>query len=156
MKVGVTRCSVPTPVVLDLTTRPRLRVLLVDDGPADRELAREVFDHHCAHVLMTTCASGEQALAMLQDPDTMRPDVILLDLNMPGLSGLDVLEVLKRHAGLSVIPVVIPSNSSHPWEVERAYALHASSFLIKQVDFGRFVQQIDAFVAFWREARVPD
>lgn len=136
-----------------MTIRRPLRVLLVDDGAADRELAREVFDHHGDQVIIDTCASGERALTFLQQPDTTLPDVILLDLNMPGLSGFDVLEALKGHVKLSVLPVVILSSSSHPRDVEHAYSLHASSFMTKQLNFGRFIQQIDAFVSFWLQAR---
>ncbi|MFC3833644.1 MULTISPECIES: response regulator [Deinococcus] len=136
-----------------MTIRRPLRVLLVDDGAADRELAREVFDQHKTHVVIDTCASGARALAFLQQPDTVLPDVILLDLNMPGMSGFDVLNALKSDARLDRIPVVILSSSTHPHDVERAYSLHASSFMTKQLDFGSFVQQIDAFVTFWLHVR---
>ncbi|WP_295813882.1 response regulator [uncultured Deinococcus sp.] len=136
-----------------MTIRRPLRVLLVDDGAADRELAREVFDQHKTHVVIDTCASGARALAFLQQPDTVLPDVILLDLNMPGMSGFDVLNALKSDARLDRIPVVILSSSTHPQDVERAYSLHASSFMTKQLDFGSFVQQIDAFVTFWLHVR---
>lgn len=136
-----------------MTIRRPLRVLLVDDGAADRELARGVFDQHKTHVVIDTCASGARALAFLQQPDTVLPDVILLDLNMPGMSGFDVLNALKSDARLDRIPVVILSSSTHPQDVERAYSLHASSFMTKQLDFGSFVQQIDAFVTFWLHVR---
>ena len=136
-----------------MTIRRPLRVLLVDDGAADRELAREVFDQHKTHVVIDTCASGARALAFLQQPDTVLPDVILLDLNMPGMSCFDVLNALKSDARLDRIPVVILSSSTHPQDVERAYSLHASSFMTKQLDFGSFVQQIDAFVTFWLHVR---
>ena len=128
-------------------------MLLVDDGRADRELAREVFEDHGDIVTIDTCASGERALNFLHQPDTVLPDVILLDLNMPGLSGFEVLEALKGSDRLDVIPVVILSSSSHSCDVDHAYSLHASSFMTKHVDFGSFVQQIDAFVSFWLQAR---
>ncbi|WP_412027946.1 response regulator [Deinococcus yunweiensis] len=136
-----------------MTVRRPLRVLLVDDGAADRELAREVFDQHTDHVTVDTCASGERALSFLRQPDTALPDVILLDLNMPGMSGFQVLDALKHEARLSIIPVVILSSSSLPQDVEHAYSLHASSFMTKQLSFDRFVRQIDAFVSFWLQAR---
>ncbi|WP_184114286.1 response regulator [Deinococcus metalli] len=136
-----------------MTIRRPLRVLLVDDGAADRELAREVFDTHDEQVIVDTCATGARALEFLHKPDTTLPDVILLDLNMPGMSGFDVLAALKADTRLGVIPVVILSSSSHAGDVEQAYSLHASSFMTKQIDFGHFVQQIDAFVSFWLEAR---
>lgn len=136
-----------------MTPRRPLRVLLVDDGAADRELAREVFHQLGDTVVIDTCASAQRALTFLHQPDTALPDVILLDLNMPGMSGLEMLDALKRDPRLFMIPVVILSSSSHPQDVEHAYSLHASSYMTKQLDFGRFVQQIDAFVSFWLQAR---
>ena len=141
------------PTLPDFTSRRPLHVLLVDDGPADRELAREVFQDNAHRVSIDICASGAHALEFLREPDATLPDVILLDLNMPGMSGFDVLAALKADAHLAVIPVVILSSSSQLRDVEQAYSLHASSFMTKQLDFGRFVRQIDAFVSFWLHAR---
>ncbi|THF84406.1 response regulator [Deinococcus sp. KSM4-11] len=126
-----------------------LRVLLVDDAPTDRELTREAFTGHKRAVIIDTCANGERALSFLHAPDTTLPDVILLDLNMPGLTGFDVLAQLKDHPRLRAIPVVILSSSSDTGDIDRAYSLHASSYLIKDVDFQRFIEQIDAFVNYW-------
>ena len=137
------------PVVPALSLGRPLRVLLVDDTSADRELAREALSGHDHGVMLDTCATGERALSFLRAPDTALPDVILLDLNMPGLTGFDVLTQLKDDSRLRVIPVVILSSSGATGDIERAYTLHASSYLIKSVNFEQFVQQIDAFVAFW-------
>lgn len=126
-----------------------LRVLLVDDTPADRELAREAFGDHEQNVIVDTCASGDRALAFLRAPGTTLPDVMLLDLNMPGLTGFEVLAQLKDDPHLRVIPVVILSSSAVTSDIDRAYTLHASSYLIKELNFERFVNQIDAFVRFW-------
>ncbi|WP_412029782.1 response regulator [Deinococcus yunweiensis] len=143
-----------TPDLPDLLSGRPLRVLLVDDAPADRELAREAFGQQEAQVIIDTCASGARALHFLQQAETVLPDVILLDLNMPGMSGLELLAALKDTARLNLIPVVILSSSSHAHDVEQAYSLHASSFMTKQPEFGPFVQQIDAFVSFWLQARM--
>ncbi|GHF54613.1 CheY-like chemotaxis protein [Deinococcus metalli] len=142
-----------SPARPDITACRVLRVLLVDDNAADRELAREVFQDHGVRVGIETCASGRAALHTLRLPGAVLPDVILLDLNMPGLSGFEVLEALKSDRHLSMLPVVILTTSSDAQDVERAYSLHAASFMTKQLDFGRFVQQVDAFVNFWMHVR---
>lgn len=136
----------------DSTTRP-LRVLLVDDTDADRLLAREAFRNHADQVSIDTCASGERALEHLHNQEVELPDVVLLDINMPGLSGFEVLEQMKHHPRLSLIPVVMLSSSHDVGDIRQAYTLHASSYLVKSVDFACFVEQIDAFIQFWVHAR---
>ena len=130
-----------------------LRVLIVDDNPMDRLLAREAFGDHDSGVVVDTCASGERALSFLRELDTALPDVMLLDLNMPGLHGFDVLAQMKDDPQLAVIPVVILSTSGSAGDVQQAYTLHASSYLVKNHDFASFARQIDAFVNFWLQAR---
>ncbi|MBB5376388.1 CheY-like chemotaxis protein [Deinococcus metalli] len=130
-----------------------LRVLIVDDNPMDRLLAREAFGGHENGVVVDTCASGERALNFLRELDTALPDVMLLDLNMPGLHGFDVLAQMKDDPRLALIPVVILSTSGNAGDVQQAYTLHASSYLVKDHDFASFARQIDAFVNFWMQAR---
>lgn len=139
-----------------LPTAPRrpLQVLLVDDSPADRLLAREAFGEHTGQVVVDTCASGERALTHLRHHQTQLPDVVLLDINMPGLTGFEVLSQLKDDPRLGLIPVVMLSSSVDSGDIERAYHLHASSYLIKSADFQRFLAQIDAFVGFWLQSRM--
>ena len=137
---------------LDHRRRP-LRVLLVDDTDADRLLAREAFQNHSAQVLIDTCASGERALSHLRNPAHELPDVVLLDINMPGLSGFQVLEQVKDDPRLTLIPVVMLSSSREVADIRHAYSLHASSYLVKSLDFGHFVEQIDTFIQFWSQAR---
>ncbi|GGS01494.1 response regulator [Deinococcus sedimenti] len=133
-------------------TRP-FRVLLVDDNPADLMLAREVFADHGDRLAVTTCSSGEEALGVLRGGTA--PDVIILDVNMPVMSGFEVLTVIKQDPRLVSIPVVMLSTSSQPGDIERAYTLHASSYLVKSNSFQKFVEQVDAFVTFWCESRTP-
>jgi CheY-like chemotaxis protein len=130
-----------------------LRVLIVDDTAADIELSLAAFGPHESIVLVDTCASGGRALAFLRDPEIAVPDVVLLDLNMPGLSGFDVLAQMKSDPALSVIPVVVLTSSGQERDIQEAYSLHASSYLIKAMDFGQFVNQIDSFVNFWIRCR---
>lgn len=134
-------------------TRP-FQVLLVDDNPADLLLAQEVFSEYDGALSVTTCSSGQEALDRLQAPGT-RPDVVILDVNMPVMSGFEVLQAIKDDPALVCIPVVMLSTSSHPGDVARAYTLHASSYMVKSSSFQAFMDQVDAFVTFWRESRTP-
>ncbi|WP_135229050.1 response regulator [Deinococcus fonticola] len=133
----------------------QLSVLLVDDDPTELLLAQEAFEAHAQTVNLVTCSSGPEALAHLQDPAHPLPDVIVTDLNMPGMTGLDVIRLLKNDPRLHLIPVVVLSNSNDPRDVEQAYSLHANSYLVKAPDFSAFMEQIDTFLAFWREVRKP-
>ncbi|WP_229844388.1 response regulator [Deinococcus indicus] len=134
-------------------TRP-FQVLLVDDNPADLLLAQEVFSEYDGALSVTTCSSGREALDRLRAPGT-RPDVVILDVNMPVMSGFEVLQAIKDDPALVCIPVVMLSTSSHPGDVARAYTLHASSYMVKSSSFQAFMDQVDAFVTFWRESRTP-
>ncbi|MEW6421139.1 MAG: response regulator [Deinococcota bacterium] len=134
-------------------TRP-LRLLLIDDSLMDRHLAEEVFADYAHLCTVTTVASGEAALAAMLVPGGTLPDVVLLDINMPGLSGFDVLKAMKAHPQLVRIPVVMLTTSSHDQDITQAYTLHASSYLIKSVNFQDFVAQVEGFLEFWTRTRL--
>ena len=130
-----------------------LRVLLVDDNPADLLLAREVFQDH-ASVDLVTFQRGPEALAYLQSHQGRLPDVILLDISMPVMNGFELLEKIKRDDVLLHIPVVMLTTSAHPGDVEQAYTLHANSYLVKSESFPEFMAQVDSFVTYWQQNRL--
>lgn len=131
-----------------------LRLLLIDDSLMDRHLAEEVFAGYSHLCTVTTAADGQEALAAMLTPQAQLPDVVLLDINMPGLSGFEVLTAMKAHAQLARIPVVMLTTSSHDQDITRAYTLHASSYLIKSVNFQDFVAQVEGFLEFWTKTRL--
>ena len=98
-------------------------------------------------------SSGAQALELLESGFCL-PDVILLDINMPGMSGFEVLEELKRDAVFRLIPVVMLTTSSAKSDVTRAHSLHANSYLVKSVVLGEFLDQVEAFLKYWQANRV--
>ncbi|WP_019588036.1 response regulator [Deinococcus apachensis] len=134
-------------------TRP-LRILLIDDSNMDRHLAEEVFAEYADRCTVTTASSGQAALDAMLAPDAELPDVVLLDINMPGMSGFEVLTAMKGHPRLVRIPVVMLTTSNHDQDVRQAYTLHASSYLIKSVNFRDFVSQVEGFLEFWTRARL--
>ncbi|AAF12221.1 response regulator [Deinococcus radiodurans R1 = ATCC 13939 = DSM 20539] len=127
-----------------------LSILLVDDNPADLMLAREVFESHEDWVNVASCSSGNEAISHLKDPNYALPDVVITDLNMPSMTGLDVIRAIKSDPELRHIPVVVLSTSDAPDQIEQAYNLHATSYMVKATGFSEFVDQIEAFLNFWR------
>lgn len=128
-------------------------ILIVDDNPGDVRLMREALKDGKVRNTLHAVGTGEEALAFLQRTDgyahVERPDLILLDLNLPGMSGQEVLEVVKQDEDLRKIPVVILTTSSHDEEILRTYRLHANCFVTKPVDFDKFVAVVQTLQEFW-------
>jgi CheY-like chemotaxis protein len=131
---------------------PPVVVLLVEDDPGDVLMIREAFDENKVRNDLRVCSDGEDALAFLRQEapheDAPRPDLVLLDLNLPRRDGREVLAEIKADDRLRTIPVVILTTSEAEEDVLRSYALHANAYVTKPVDFDRFidvVRQIDEF-----------
>ncbi|UBV45413.1 response regulator (plasmid) [Deinococcus taeanensis] len=132
-----------------------LSLMVVDDHEPDRMLVEEAFALLPYPVRIYCCSTGPEALAWLRDPARPRPDVILLDLNMPLMTGFDVLQAIRDDPALSAQPVVILSTSDVPDDIRRAYHLRAGAYCVKRVDFAGLLQQVEAMVRFWQHARFP-
>jgi two-component system response regulator len=129
-----------------------IEVLLVEDDPGDVLLTREAFEHNKVSNRLHVVNDGEQAMAFLRGEGVFgrapRPDLILLDLNLPRKDGREVLAEIKSDPGLRVIPVVILTTSEAEEDILRSYHLHANAYVSKPVDFEQFikvVRQIDDF-----------
>ena len=127
-------------------------VLLVEDDPGDVLMTQEAFEEHQVGNRLAVVSDGAEALAYLRREgryaDAVRPDLVLLDLNLPRLDGLEVLEEIKKDVDLCQIPVVVLTTSQADEDVLRSYQLHANAYVTKPVDFERFiavVRQIDQF-----------
>ncbi|MFC4638243.1 response regulator [Deinococcus hohokamensis] len=131
------------------------QILLIDDNPQDRFLAEEAFEQVCPDCQLITQPSGKDALAYLQKAARL-PDVLLLDVNMPGMNGFEVLAALKADPRLALIPVVMLSTSQSQDDVAKSYTLHASSYLVKAPSFSGFISQIEAFLSYWQVNRVVE
>jgi CheY-like chemotaxis protein len=129
-----------------------IEVLLVEDDPGDTLMIREAFEDNKVRNRLTCLTDGVQAIEFLrregEHADAARPDLILLDLNLPRKDGREVLAEIKGDGDLSTIPVVILTTSQAEEDVLRSYELHANAYVTKPVDFERFIEvvrQIDDF-----------
>ena len=128
-------------------------ILLVEDNAADARLTREALgDSKIANALHHV-TDGTQALAFLRrEPpyeEAPRPDIILLDLNMPRMDGRAVLAHIKEDAELKSIPVVVLTTSEAEEDILRSYNLHANCYVSKPVDFDKFIAIVRAIEDFW-------
>lgn len=129
-----------------------ISVLLVEDDPGDVLLIREAFADHKVGNVLSTVSDGVEAMKFVRGEGEYagqdRPDLVLLDLNLPRKSGAEVLTEIKGDPELSTIPVIVLTTSEAEEDVMRSYKMHANAYITKPVDFDRFkqiVHQIDDF-----------
>lgn len=124
-------------------------ILLVEDNAADARLVREACAEGGLDVSLTVAEDGIQAMDMLRARIATPPDIVLLDLNLPGRDGREVLAEIKGDPLLKDIPVVVLTTSSSPADVCQAYNLHANCYVTKPADFEEFVQVMQSIADFW-------
>lgn len=134
------------------------KLLVVDDNPSDVILTIEAFKDSAFedNISVAVANDGEQAMAMLlktQDYiDFELPNLILLDLNMPGLGGHEVLEKIKSNEALRRIPVIIMSSSKTNQDVQNSYDLHANSYIVKPTTLAQYSEVVAKVESFWLDA----
>ncbi|HEX4129206.1 MAG TPA: response regulator [Pirellulales bacterium] len=146
---------------MDSSRVPRYRkaeILLADDDPGDQELTRRALAGDFDHVELRVVRDGKEALDYLLRRDkyanpviSPRPDLILLDLNMPRLNGSQVLEQLRKYHELVCIPVVVLTTSNHEEDITRCYALGCNSFISKPVAIEPFLEMVRELRHYWFE-----
>jgi CheY-like chemotaxis protein len=135
-------------------------VLLIEDDPGDILITREAFEHHKIHNTLHVARDGQEGLDYLhqrgQHEGAQRPDLILLDLNLPKYDGRQLLEQIKSDPELCHIPLVVLTTSAAEEDILRSYRLHANAYVTKPVGFDEFmnvIRQIDEF--FVQVVRLP-
>jgi two-component system, chemotaxis family, response regulator Rcp1 len=137
-----------------------IQILIVEDSPSDAFIVKEALKQAKELVQVLIVHDGVEAMDLLlrrgKYTDAPRPDVILLDLNMPRKDGREVLAEIKSHDKLKTIPVIVLTSSSAPQDISKAYSLHANCYLAKPADFNQFKQMIQAIETFWfRNVTLP-
>ncbi len=130
-----------------------IEILLVEDNPGDARLAREALRDSKIRNSLSHVKDGLEALAFLRregaHAEAPRPDLILLDLNLPRMDGRELLAEIKRDADLKRIPVVILTISENEEDVLRTYNLHANCYITKPLDLGQFLKVVRSIEDFW-------
>ena len=137
---------------MDLPGRP-IEILLVEDNPGDVRLTIEALKEAKVRNRLSVAPDGVEALAFLRREGTYaeaaRPDLILLDLNLPRKDGREVLAEIKGDASLRAIPVVILTTSRADQDILRSYELHANCYITKPVDLDQFITVVKSIESFW-------
>jgi CheY-like chemotaxis protein len=130
-----------------------IEILMVEDSPGDVRLTIEALKDAKIHNHLSVVRDGEEALAFLrkqgQYAKAPRPDLILLDLNLPKKDGREVLKEIKQEENLKRIPVVILTISTAEKDILKAYDLHANCYITKPVDFEQFTEVVKSIEDFW-------
>lgn len=126
-----------------------IEILLVDDSHADVRLTIEALKEAKVRNQIHVAYDGESAMEFLRRPGQRRPDLILLDLNLPGMDGREVLAEIKSDPELSIIPIVILTTSHAEEDILRTYRLHANCYITKPVDLGQFIRVVQSIKDFW-------
>ena len=130
-----------------------LHILLVEDNEGDVVLTFDAFEESKIKTKISVAKNGKEALDFLfkreSFKDVEKPDLVLLDLNIPIFSGMEVLKEVKQHPILKTTPIIILTTSSNPIEISKAYEYQANSFLTKPINMTEILKIILSFEEFW-------
>jgi chemotaxis family two-component system response regulator Rcp1 len=130
-----------------------VEILLVEDNPGDERLTREALKEGKVYNNFHWVKDGVEAMEFLRRKGrhaaAPRPDIILLDLNLPKMDGREVLQAIKTDGDLKRIPVVVLTTSKAEEDVLRTYSLHANCYVTKPVDLEKFIMVVKSIDAFW-------
>lgn len=124
-------------------------VLLVEDDKIDVMTIRRIFKELNIQNPLTVASNGEEALDLLMQGSTQNFSVILLDLNMPRMSGIEFLTVVKSNDHFRHIPIVVLTTSNHEDDIQQAYELAVEGYMVKPVDYDQFVEMMKNIHGYW-------
>ncbi len=131
-----------------------MNVLLVEDNPAEADLMLEVLqDCQGGHTQTRVASSGEQAMDILYRrtgfEDSVRPNIILLDINLPAMNGKQVLAEVKSNPDFLSIPILMLTSSAAKEDINECYSLHANAYMVKPVDYESLLKLVANLEAYW-------
>lgn len=126
-------------------------ILLIEDNPMDVDLTRRALRNRSLIYEIVVARDGEEAVQLVEswEPHMPMPAVILLDLKLPRMNGLEVLAKLRQHARFGPVPVVVLTTSNEDTDMQQAYALGANSYIVKPVDFDEFLRVAKQIEQYW-------
>lgn len=131
--------------------------MLVEDNPMDVDLTRRAFSRHNLTNHLEVARDGQEALDLIENWSTSNrvPSVVLLDLKLPKISGLEVLRFIRSRAGYQSVPVVVLTSSSEDRDIHEAYSLGANSYIVKPVEFEKFIEVARQIKLYWTILNTP-
>jgi CheY-like chemotaxis protein len=134
-----------------------LPILLIEDNPMDVDLTRRAFIRHNLSNPLEVLWDGQEALDFIASwkAGESMPIVILLDLKLPKVGGLEVLRAIRAHPHFGIIPVVILTSSAEDHDIHEAYSLGANSYIVKPVDFDKFIDVARQIELYWTALNTP-
>ncbi len=129
----------------------KVPILLIEDNPMDVDLTRRAFVRYNLTNPLEVLRDGQEALDFISGwkPEEPTPSVILLDLKLPKVSGLEVLQAIRQHSIFGTVPVVVLTSSAEDVDVHEAYVLGANSYIVKPVDFEKFIDVARQIELYW-------
>ena len=135
--------------------QPPKPVLLIEDDNVDAmTVKRAMRDLHVEHSVIHSI-NGEEAMKYLTNPDNEKPFVILLDLNMPKMNGIEFLKVIKAHPELKTIPIIVLTTSKEKRDILESFELGAAGYMVKPVDYSKFVEILGKIMTYWSTSELP-
>ena len=131
-------------------------VLLVEDDTIDAMTVRRAFKDLNLTNPLAHALNGEEALAYLENPENERPCVILLDLNMPKMNGIEFLKIVKADPSLKRIPVVVLTTSNEERDIVESFRSSVAGYIVKPVDYTEFVEAMRTVDLYWTLSELPD
>jgi CheY-like chemotaxis protein len=130
-------------------------ILLVEDDNVDAiTVKRAMRDLKVGHSVIHL-VNGEEAMKYLTSPDTEKPFLVLLDLNMPKMNGIEFLKVMKTNSELKTIPVIVLTTSKEQRDILSSFELGASGYMVKPVDYSKFVEILSKVMIYWNSSELP-
>ncbi|MDA3838974.1 MAG: response regulator [Candidatus Delongbacteria bacterium] len=126
-----------------------INILLIEDNEGDAVLAREAFRRLDKNINLTHIYDGEESLQFLDSKILALPDLIILDLNLPGMNGFEILKYIKESDSLKELPVVIFSTSNNENDITKCKELKADSYIIKPIDLVEYFNVVEGMKKFW-------
>jgi len=135
--------------VNDTTTAGQRLIVLVEDNPDDEALTLRALERNGIANQVVVLHDGAEALTFLLEPANPMPQLVLLDLKLPLVDGLEVLERLRREPRTALLPIVILTSSNEERDVQESYRRHANSYIRKPVDFQQFIEAVRQLGLYW-------